>query len=62
MGGLTLKGKAEPVRTYRAVAALAEPERERAMGELRARTVGRDDELGTLSAALEECAQVRCDG
>ena len=53
---LELKGKAEPVRTARAMALLPEPERERAMGALRASTIGRDEELSLVAAALEECA------
>jgi len=53
---LELKGKAEPVRAARAGALLPEPERERAMGALRAPTIGREEELSLIAAALDECA------
>ncbi len=53
---LSLKGKPEPVRAAQALAVLSEPARERAMGALRAPTVGRTSELATLTAALEACA------
>jgi class 3 adenylate cyclase/tetratricopeptide (TPR) repeat protein len=52
VGPLELKGKAEPVRASLAVGLLPERSRERAMGELRAPTLGRDRELETLDAAL----------
>lgn len=55
-GELELKGKSEPVRAFRAVAALEEPERERAMGALRAPTIGREAELARLLAILDECS------
>jgi class 3 adenylate cyclase/tetratricopeptide (TPR) repeat protein len=54
-GELELKGKARPVRAARAVAAFPEPERERAMGALRAPTIGRSAELALVDEALEEC-------
>lgn len=53
---LSLKGKAEPVRAAQALAVLSEPERERAMGALKAPTIGRESELALLTAALEACA------
>lgn len=50
---LELKGKAETVRAWRAVAVRPEPSREHAMGRLRAPTIGRDDELAALERAME---------
>jgi len=55
-GELELKGKAEPVRASRAVALLSEPERERAMGALKAPTIGRDAELTRVGHTLDGCA------
>lgn len=53
---LSLKGKTEPVRAAQALAVLSEPARERAMGALRAPTIGRASELALLTSALEACA------
>ncbi len=53
---LSLKGKIEPVRAAQALAVLSEPARERAMGALRAPTIGRASELALLTSALEACA------
>src|SRR5437763_15739295 len=49
---LELKGKAEPVPAWRAVGVHAERSRERALGRLRAPTLGRGDELGHLGALV----------
>ena len=54
-GELDLKGKAHPVRASRAVVLLSEPERERAMGQLTAPTVGREAELSRVTRALDLC-------
>jgi class 3 adenylate cyclase len=53
---LSLKGKAEPVRV--AIARTLRPDRSRdaAMGSLRAPTIGRDEELALLRAALARVA------
>ncbi|MGZ4152723.1 MAG: ATP-binding protein, partial [Actinomycetota bacterium] len=51
-GSLTLKGKSEPLHAWHAIAALAEPSRDHAMGSLRAPMVGRDEEMHTLLSAL----------
>ena len=59
VGALTLKGKSEPVPAFRVLATLAEPERDRAMGGLRAPTIGRDDVLARLRSGLEECGPGR---
>jgi class 3 adenylate cyclase/tetratricopeptide (TPR) repeat protein len=56
-GRLELKGKAQTVAASRAVAALTEPERERAMQDLRAPTVGRHRELALLADALASCVR-----
>src|SRR3990170_548458 len=48
MGEVSLKGKAEPVRVWEAVAVRNEPSRDAAMGELHAPTLGRDAELVRL--------------
>ena len=53
---LSLKGKIEPVPAAQALAVLSEPARERAMGALRAPTIGRASELALLTSALEACA------
>ena len=45
---LELKGKAEPTQARVVTGVRAEPSREQAMGELRAPTLGRDEELATL--------------
>lgn len=50
---LRLKGKAEAVRAWRAASALPHRSRERALGELRAPTVGREQELAALTAAVD---------
>ena len=55
---LELKGKAEPVSAWRAVGVHAERSRERALGRLRAPTLGREDELGRLGALLGSTGRV----
>ncbi|HXG75791.1 MAG TPA: adenylate/guanylate cyclase domain-containing protein [Gaiellaceae bacterium] len=54
-GSLELKGKAAPVAASRALAVLSEPDREQAMGELRAPTVGRARELARLRDVVASC-------
>ena len=53
-GAVQLKGKAEPVRVWHALAARAEPAREHAMGALRAPILGRDRELARLRGELAD--------
>ena len=53
-----LKGKAEPVPAWRAVGIHAERSRERALGGLRAPTLGRADELERLGKLLGSTARV----
>jgi class 3 adenylate cyclase/tetratricopeptide (TPR) repeat protein len=53
VGAIELKGKAEPVRAWAVVGVRPSPSREHAMGELRAPTLGRDDELAALDGAAE---------
>src|SRR5436305_1946841 len=53
-----LKGKAEPVPAWRAVGVHAERSRERALGRLRAPTLGRGDELRRLGALVGSTARV----
>ena len=50
---IELKGKAEPVRARAALGSRAVRSREAAMGDLRAPTLGRDAEVGSLLAALD---------
>lgn len=49
MGGLQLKGKAEPVPAWRAVSIYPVVARDHAMGRLRAPTLGRDADLAALT-------------
>jgi class 3 adenylate cyclase/tetratricopeptide (TPR) repeat protein len=51
---LTLKGKAEPVRAFRAAGVHPERSRDRALGALRAAMVGREDVLAHLAGAIGE--------
>jgi class 3 adenylate cyclase/tetratricopeptide (TPR) repeat protein len=53
-----LKGKSEPVPAWRAVGVHAERSRERALGRLRAPTLGRADELSRLGALVGSTARV----
>jgi class 3 adenylate cyclase len=55
-GGLELKGKAEPTPAWIVRGVRAEASRERAMGALRAPTLGRDAELGALTQAWRRAA------
>jgi class 3 adenylate cyclase/tetratricopeptide (TPR) repeat protein len=55
---LDLKGKAEPVPAWRAVGIHAERSRERALGGLRAPTLGRADELHRLGALVGSTARI----
>jgi class 3 adenylate cyclase/tetratricopeptide (TPR) repeat protein len=52
VGVLQLRGKAVPVRAFRAIGVRAEPSREHALGRLQASTIGREHELRRLGAAL----------
>jgi class 3 adenylate cyclase len=52
VGALQLRGKAVPVRAFRAIGVRAEPSREHALGRLQASTIGRKQELRRLGAAL----------
>jgi class 3 adenylate cyclase/tetratricopeptide (TPR) repeat protein len=54
---LELKGKAEPIRAWRAVTLLPQRSRERAMGALRAPLLGRERELASIEAAAERARQ-----
>jgi class 3 adenylate cyclase len=49
---LELKGKSEPVPAWRAVGIHAERSRERALGRLRAPTLGREDEIARLRSLV----------
>jgi hypothetical protein len=53
-----LKGKSEPVPAWRVVGIHAERSRERALGRLRAPTLGRSDELEHLGALVGSTARV----
>jgi class 3 adenylate cyclase/tetratricopeptide (TPR) repeat protein len=53
-----LKGKAEPVPAWRVVGVHAERSRERALGRLRAPTLGRDDEVAHLRSLVGSTARV----
>ncbi len=55
-GGLELKGKAEPVPAWVVRGVRAEASRERAMGALRAPTLGRESELTSLAGAWQRAA------
>ena len=55
---LELKGKSEPVPAWRAVGVYAERSRERALGGLRAPTLGRDDEVAHLRSLVGSTARV----
>ncbi len=50
IGTVELKGKAEPMRAWEAVAARSQPSREAALGALQAPMLGRDAELRRLAA------------
>ena len=52
LDALELKGKAEPVRAFRVAGLFAERSRARALGRLRAPTLGRDAELERLETAI----------
>jgi tetratricopeptide (TPR) repeat protein len=52
VGALQLRGKAVPVRAFRAIGVRAEPSREHALGRLQTSTIGREQELRRLAAAL----------
>jgi class 3 adenylate cyclase len=56
MGGLELKGKAEPTPAWAVTGMRAEASRERAMGALRAPTLGRSEELAALAEAWQRVA------
>jgi class 3 adenylate cyclase/tetratricopeptide (TPR) repeat protein len=55
---LELKGKSEPVPAWRAVGVHAERSRERALGRLRAPTLGRDDDVARLRSLVGSTARV----
>lgn len=55
--GLQVKGKAEPVRAYRALGVKAEPGRLRGIENLEAPLIGRQEQLETLSLAVGELCQ-----
>ncbi len=57
LGPIELKGKADAVPAWRAVAVLPERSRDRAMGSLRAPILGRDHELQLLENALKRSAE-----
>ena len=56
VGGLELKGKAEPTSAWTITGMRAEASREQAMGALRAPTLGRATELAALSEAAQRVA------
>ena len=52
LGGVEVRGKTEPVTSYRVTGALARPESVRGMEGLAAPLVGRDDEMAELRSAF----------
>ena len=52
LGGIEVKGKTDPVPTYRVVKALPRPETLRGIEGLNAPLIGRDDELARLEAVI----------
>ena len=57
LGSLELKGKAEPIPTYRVLRPKTEPGRRRGIEGLRAGLVGRDEELSVLRTILVDLGQ-----
>jgi class 3 adenylate cyclase len=58
-GPIELKGKAEPMPVWEAVAIRPQPSREAALGSLHAPMVGRQAELAALRASLERVVKAR---
>ncbi|MEO6396043.1 MAG: adenylate/guanylate cyclase domain-containing protein [Devosia sp.] len=59
LGKIELKGKAEPVDTFRVVGRKPEPERSRGLGQVGAGLVGRDAQIAELKHAVDELRQGR---
>ena len=57
LGGLELKGKADPILAYRVLRPKAEPGRRRGIEGLQAEIVGRDQELSALRGILADLGQ-----
>jgi class 3 adenylate cyclase/tetratricopeptide (TPR) repeat protein len=57
MAPLELKGKSQPVPAWRAIGVFPERSRERALGDLRAPTLGREEEMSRLLGALGDGAR-----
>ncbi|UCG26104.1 MAG: AAA family ATPase [Chloroflexota bacterium] len=57
LGGIAIKGKADPVLAYRVSGRKAEAGRQRGIEGLHAPLVGRDHELGTLQNVLSKAGQ-----
>ena len=59
LGGIEVKGRSEPVQAYRVLSPKAEPGRLRGIEGLHSPLVGRERELNTLQARVEELRQGR---
>ena len=59
LGGIEVKGKSEPVRSYRVLSRKEEPGSLRGIEGLDSPLVGRDQELGVLTQAIAELRQGR---
>ena len=57
LGGVELKGKSRPVRSYRVRGRLASPWKVRAARPLEAALIGRDREIGVIGSALRRVEQ-----
>jgi class 3 adenylate cyclase/predicted ATPase len=54
LGPVTVKGKREPVKTYRVLGRKSEPGRLRGIAGLESPLIGREEELATLRSALDD--------
>jgi class 3 adenylate cyclase/tetratricopeptide (TPR) repeat protein len=59
LGGIAVKGKAEPVQAYRVLRPKAQPGRQRGIAGLESPLVGREAEMRTLQAAVAQLLEGR---
>jgi hypothetical protein len=57
LGGLEVRGKSEPVATYRVISRKAQPQRERGIEGLESAMVGRDREIDVLRGLINDLGQ-----